>query len=92
MSTSQNANTPVYRSAEEYISEKPNVIKVYRELLRNSWLYAYGQRAWIPVTNILGIMANITLLLQPFALGQLINHIQYSEKTDIVGGAVMWLM
>lgn len=91
MNTAPKANQPVYRNAEEYISERPNVLKVYRELFRNSWLYAYGQRIWIPVTYVLGVLANITLLLQPFALGQLINHIQYAEKEDIVGGSIMWL-
>tara|TARA_R110002124_G_scaffold287216_2_gene471628 strand:+ start:43323 stop:45254 length:1932 start_codon:yes stop_codon:yes gene_type:complete len=87
MATSQNK----IRTAEDYISEKPNVIKVYRELLRNCWLYAYGQRIWIPITYILGTLANLTLLLQPFALGQLINHIQYADEASVVGGSIMWL-
>ncbi len=91
MAISQATDQVKYKTAEDYISEKPNVIKVYRELMRNSWLYAYGQRIWIPVTYALGILANITLLLQPFALGQLINHIQYADKVDVVGGAIMWL-
>ena len=91
MAISQTNEQVKYKTAEDYISEKPNVIKVYRELLRNCWLYAYGQRLWIPVTYALGILANITLLLQPFALGQLINHIQYADRVDVVGGAIMWL-
>jgi ATP-binding cassette subfamily B protein len=91
MAISQTNEQVKYKTAEDYISEKPNVIKVYRELLRNCWLYAYGQRLWIPITYALGILANITLLLQPFALGQLINHIQYADRVDVVGGAIMWL-
>ncbi len=67
-----------------------SVMRAFFTLLSASWRYAKGRRFWLVVYMLMFLAANVLLLVEPWAIGKLLNAVQNVATTPDPAGTMLY--